>query len=96
MCCIYNFNQLEQSIIKIKSEEIALMKKNSNETNISGHPSIIKNFTPGTPVNLLEQKKFIFDKCVVDGLYFNNKEEIYEAKCGHLYHKNSIKNGQGR
>ena len=73
---------------KTKTEEIALMKKNSNETNISRHPSIIKNFTPGTPVNLLEQKKFIFDKCVVDGLYFNNKEEIYEAKCGHLYHKN--------
>ena len=72
---------------KTKMEEIALMKKNSNETNVSG-PSIIKNFTPGTPINLLEQKKFSFDKCVVDGLFFTNKEEIYEAKCGHLYHKN--------
>ena len=72
---------------KTKMEEIALMKKNSNETNVTG-PSIIRNFTPGTPIKLLDQKKFSFDKCVVDGLFFNNKEEIYEAKCGHLYHKN--------
>ena len=41
---------------KTKTEEIALMKKNSNETNVTG-PSIIRNFTPGTPIKLLDQKK---------------------------------------
>ena len=70
-----------------KGEEIALMKKTSNETNITG-PSIIKNFTPSTPMKFLEKENFSYDKCALDGLYFNNKEDIYETKCGHFYHKN--------
>ena len=72
---------------KEKGEEIALMKKTSNETNIIG-PSIIKNFTPSTPMKFLEKENFPYDKCALDGLYFNNKEDIYETKCGHFYHKN--------
>ena len=71
---------------KEKGEEIALMKKTSNETNITG-PSIIKNFTPSTPMKFLEKENFSYDKCALDGLYFNNKEDIYETKCGHFYHK---------
>ena len=76
---------------KTKGEEIALMKKTSNETNITG-PSIIKNFTPSTPMKLLEKENFSYDTCALDGLYFNNKEDIYEAKCGHFYHKNCFNN----
>ena len=72
---------------KTKGEESALMKKSSNETNIT-RPSIIKNFTPSTPMKFIEKENFSYDKCALDGLYFNNKEDIYEAKCGHFYHKN--------
>lgn len=71
---------------KSKAEEISLMKRRSNETNPTG-PSLIRNFTPETPINFLE-KKFSFEKCAYDGNLFSNKEDIYEAKCGHLYHKN--------
>jgi hypothetical protein len=69
-----------------KGEEIALMKKTSNETNVTG-PSIIKNFTPSTPAKFLEKENFSYNKCAFDGLYLNNNEDIFEAKCGHFYHK---------
>ena len=81
------FKKNKKKKIYPKGEEIALMKKTSNETNITG-PSLIKNFTPSTPMKFLEKENFSYDKCALDGLYFNNKEDIYEAKCGHLYHKN--------
>ena len=71
---------------KSKGEEIALMKKTSNETNVTG-PSIIKNFTPSTPAKFLEKENFSYKKCALDGLYLNNNEDIFEAKCGHFYHK---------
>ena len=71
---------------KSKGEEIALMKKTSNETNVTG-PSIIKNFTPSTPAKFLEKENFSYKKCAFDGLYLNNNEDIFEAKCGHFYHK---------
>ena len=74
-----------------KSEEITLMKKRSNETNITS-PSFIKNYNPETPVNLFEDKKFSYEKCVVDGQYFNNNDEIYKPNCGHFYHKNCYNN----
>ena len=72
---------------KIKGEEISLMKKRSAETNITG-PSLIKNFTPETPIGFLDRENFNYEKCALDGLFFTNKEEIYEAKCGHFYHIN--------
>ena len=71
---------------KSKGEEIALMKKTSNETNVTG-PSIIKNFTPSTPAKFLKKENFSYNKCALDGLYLNNNEDIFEAKCGHFYHK---------
>ena len=74
---------------KSKIEEMSLMKrKSSNETNAPIAPSIIKNYTPETPINFLDKEKFTFEKCVFDGLFINNKEDIYQAKCGHFYHKN--------
>ena len=72
---------------KTKGEEISLMKKRSAETNITG-PSLIKNFTPETPIGFLDRENFNYEKCALDGLFFTNKEEIYEAKCGHFYHIN--------
>jgi hypothetical protein len=74
---------------KSKSEEMSLMKrKSSKETNAPIAPSIIKNYTPETPINFFDKEKFTFEKCVFDGLFINNKEDIYQAKCGHFYHKN--------
>ena len=72
---------------KSKGEEVTLMKKGNNEVNFTG-PSLIKNFTPETPIGFLDKEKFSYEKCCLDGLYFNNKNDIYEAKCGHFYHKN--------
>ena len=68
---------------------MSLMKrKSSKETNAPIAPSIIKNYTPETPINFFDKEKFTFEKCVFDGLFINNKEDIYQAKCGHFYHKN--------
>ena len=72
---------------KSKVEEINLMKKKSNETNITG-PSLIKNFTPETPIGFLDKDNFSYEKCALDNMFINNKDDIYEAKCGHFYHKN--------
>ena len=49
---------------------------------------MIRNFTPETPIGFLDREKFNYEKCALDGLFFNNKEEIFEAKCGHFYHIN--------
>jgi hypothetical protein len=49
---------------KSKGEEIALMKKTSNETNVTG-PSIIKNFTPSTPAKFLEKENFSYNNNAV-------------------------------
>ena len=72
---------------KVKSEEINFTKKDSKETNITS-PSLIKNFNPETPLKFIEENKFSFEKCVVDGQFFNNDDKIYKANCGHFYHEN--------
>lgn len=72
---------------KSKGEEFSLMKKRSSETNITG-PSLIKNFTPETPIGFLDKNQFSYEKCAFDGLFLNNNDDIIEAKCGHFYHKN--------
>ena len=73
---------------KSKAEENSLIKKRSAETNATGL-SIIRNFRPETPVELLEKEKerFYYEKCAFDGQFFNKNDDFFEAKCGHFYHQ---------
>ena len=73
---------------KSKAEENSLIKKRSAETNATGF-SIIRNFRPETPVELLEKEKerFYYEKCAFDGQFFNKNDDFFEAKCGHFYHQ---------
>ena len=78
--------KIKKNIDKSKAEENSLIKKRSGKTDATG-PSLVRNLGPETPVAFLDKETFYYDKCALDGEFLGNKDDYYEAKCGHLYHQ---------
>lgn len=80
---------LKKHYSKKNSEEIKL---NENKT-IGQIPKYIDNFTPptNTPTHLLNEQKFRYDICCVDGKIIENLLDIKTANCGHFYHVSCFK-----
>ena len=78
--------KIKKNIDKTKAEENSLIKKRSGKTDATG-PSLVRNLGPETPVAFLDKETFYYDKCALDGEFLGNKDDYYEAKCGHLYHQ---------
>ena len=80
------------NINDLKNKKINENKYSDKKTITPLSPSVIDKFNPQTPEALFQENKFLYnDICVVDNTFIIDKNDIYKAKCGHLYHIDCFK-----